>query len=130
MILSADSTRTELTKRLEQVDIIRSNVVLRQFDNCLHERDFAVVIGGHFRNGTGKLRDFHFRLVLALEARPENFTLARLQTVRAARNGAEARFMRENNELFVDEIFVSDVVDLLAIVESQLVFACLNSENK
>jgi hypothetical protein len=128
VIFASDSARTELTERLEQVHIIRANVVLRQFDNRLHERDFAVVIGRHFGNGTGKLCDFNFRLVLALEARPENFSLAGLETVRAARNGAEARFMRENDELFVDEIFVGDVVDLLAIVEGQLVFARLDSE--
>lgn len=36
--------------------------------------------------------------------------------------------MRKNDELFVDEIFVGDVVDLLAIVEGQLVFTRLDSE--
>ena len=101
MILATLVTSTELSIRQEQIDVVATNVVLREIDNGHHQTLFAVVIScflGYVANELGDLSsansvqynyihkdecqtNLDFTLQLTLEAAPDDFPLARFEAI-------------------------------------------------
>ena len=68
MILTALQARPKLTTRHEQVNVVRTDKVLRQVDDSHRQRGFTVVIGRVFGDVTAQLRNLDVRFKLTLEA--------------------------------------------------------------
>lgn len=103
------------------VDIITSNKVLGQIDNCCHQTVFTMVIASHLRDRTTKLTnlgvlinydpdallkivDLYLSSQIALYATPHYFSLSGLQTIHYRGNGPDVICHREKNKFFIDEI--------------------------
>jgi hypothetical protein len=52
-------TCTVLSGRNEQVDVVGSDVVLGQTDDCTDERSFSVMVCSLLRNVSGELSNLH-----------------------------------------------------------------------
>jgi hypothetical protein len=66
MVFASCITGTILTIWLEQVQIVRANVVLGQIDNGRHERLFTVVVCRMLRNITNELSNLLVQLQIEL----------------------------------------------------------------
>lgn len=101
--------------RHEQIDVVRSDKVLRQANDGAHERRFAVVVSRVLADRSGQLSDLHFLLIVTLDAREHDLTLTRLETVDQRRDGALVVQVAEQHQLLVDEIAVIDMHRILLV---------------
>jgi hypothetical protein len=51
---------TKLTAGLEEIDIVATNIVLRQSDDGHRQADFSMVVSRFFRNVSGQLRNLEW----------------------------------------------------------------------
>lgn len=57
-VFTTVQTRTELTDRLEEIEIVTTDKILRQVNYSAHKGLLAVVIGRQLGHGTSQLRHF------------------------------------------------------------------------
>ncbi len=115
-IFTTEQSRTELTPWIKQIDVVATDKVLCETDNGHVERSVTVVVGGLTHNATDQLVDLHFRVALALEHDVNDLSLTRLETIDDGRNGTNVVGHREEDELFVDEVGIGNLVDVVVKV--------------
>ena len=127
MLRQTLQTSAELALWLEVVDVVASNIVLREVDDGAGKTDFTVVVARVLGNVTSKLCNLELLFQIALEARVEdlkkcsadeekeivhtisaNLALARLETVNKRGNGAHVISHGEQNQLLVDKLAVAN----------------------
>ena len=69
-----------------------------------HERLFSVMVGRHFTNRSGKLRNLYFSFVVTLEAGEHDLPLTGLEAVDNAWDRTLVVQVREEDQFFVDEV--------------------------
>jgi hypothetical protein len=74
-----------------------------------HKRLLSVMVGGHFTDGSGKLGNLDFALVVTLEASEHHLALAGLEAVHHARDRTLVVQVGEENQLFVDEVLMVSI---------------------
>ena len=117
-VLACHAPRAKLTGREEEVDVVRSNVVLSHSDDGAVERRLTVVVRRVLADVARQLSDLDLALQLLLEAGVEHLALRGLEAVHDVRDRAVVVVLAEKHELAVDEVGVVDAVRLrLAVVE-------------
>ena len=71
-ILPTPQSSAEHSNGLQEVDVVRADVVLGHVDDGAHEGGLSVVVGGYLRNGASQLSHLHVPLVLPLETSEED----------------------------------------------------------
>lgn len=114
-------TSTELTVRIERVEVVAADKFLRETDDGHVETHVTVVVrrvlcdvsrelsdldhasASPTSMGAGRA-DLDLRLELALEAREEHLALSGLEAIDDRGNGSDVVRHREEDELLVDEV--------------------------
>jgi len=81
MVLTTLQSGTKLSRRDEQVDVVRTNEVLRHSDNGPLQGGFTMVIGTVFSNISGELSNLDVRPKISFKGRIEDLPLARFQAI-------------------------------------------------
>ena len=120
-------TCAELTGRHEKVDVIRTDEVLCETNDCIRQRLFTMMIGRVFGDFATELRDFDLANEILREANEHDFTLARFETVHDTGNGPFCTRFGEENEFFVDEIIEIDLfrIGSVEIIGRKVLFSSL-----
>ena len=129
-----------MTTRLEQIDIVASNIVLSETDNGHGQADFSVMVSCLFRNISRELgdllpicnsalrhlfareipADLDFLYKISLESGKDNLSLTRFETVRHRRDRSDIVGHGEKNQFLVDKVLYGNSVDIVIKVGSRL----------
>lgn len=80
-VFAAVQTRAKLSDRLQQIQIVAADEILRQINDRAHERRLAVMIRRQLGHRAGELRDLDLFVEISLETREQHLTLTRLESV-------------------------------------------------
>jgi len=97
-------TSSYLANWQQDVDVVWSNKVLTELQNCPDEGLFAMMVGRHLSDWSGELRNFYFAFVVPLEADIHDLPLAGLEAVDDARDRTLYVQIGVPDQLFVDEV--------------------------
>ena len=103
----------ELANWQEHVNVVGGYEILSHSNDRGLQWNFTMMVSGVLSDITWELSNFDFLLKFSLKAREQDLSLPRLESIAKGRNGPGAVSNWELNQFFIDEVLVSQVLNVV-----------------